>query len=430
MFSGDYVGEKDYKYKMFMKALNLEIPFSELHNGFGYNEGSYGDEELIESISHMYNIYYLDKPLIKRWFDIYMKYVNKEISLYEYLEQFEQLDLDKSSYITIVFNYAKKVENMSKNEIKKMREKSNFYKNVLEYILNISSEKEIFELLTVYGKYKSKGIYYGNVQLNTLINHIYTFVRLKYGNNISDDERDKIVNDLKEKVHNVLKIYSDLKKEEDSNRKREEKEQCLNEILVKSINLINNYMISNLNKKQFLEKYNISKKDFDKALESIKNNEPELFQQYKDYNNKLQSERFAVVSNKCNIIIDQIKNGVINEETNEKRDFDILDYYMYTNLTPEEYINIIKENYNGTDIRDVKRFFAKYNSKIDETKMIREMKFIINSIEVTEEEKEMIINYLNSINAPINIKIFRLALKKYFNSELPIEKGKIKKREM
>ena len=427
--------QRKYEYEMFMKAINLEIPFSELHKVFHYGEKSGQDMKLIDdfifyyrgyntNIDGMFNIYVMDKPLFKKSFDTYMDFINKKISLYEYLEQVEQLDLDKVSYINVVFEYADKIKQVPQNEITKMREKGFFSRNVLEYLLNTSDEKEIFDILTVYGQYKSRGLSYGNNQLNNLMGLIFDFVIVKYRNNINDNERDEIISSLKKKIYNVYKKYYEMKQEEFLNKKTKEKTEYLNEILEQSINLINNYMDSNLYLKQYLEKTKIPKKDFDKSLESIQKNKPELYQQYEKYNKKLQSEKFAVLSNKCDIIIERMKNGVINEETNEKRDFDILDYYMYTNLTPEEFVNIIKEKCNSNDMRIIKTFFTKNKGKKDETKIIREMKYSINSVEITDEQKEKIIDYLKSINAPVNIRTFKLAVKRYLNNELINEKGK------
>lgn len=56
--------------------------------------------------------------------------------------------------------------------------------------------------------------------------------------------------------------------------------------------------------------------------------------------------------------------------------------------------------------------------KKNELKTIREMKYTVNSVEITDEQKAIILEYLKSINAPYNMRLFRISTKRYLNGEL------------
>ena len=424
----------------FIRVMDMELPFSELRKYYKYDIGLGKDMELITNIMlKHYKYYYYDsynslrndifeRPLCKNCYETFINYLNKKISLYEFLELIEQFDLDRSSFITIVYEYASCIENKSKSEVSKLKEQGYFSRNILDFVLNTNDEKEIFKLLTVFGQYNSKGIAFGNEQLRYLISAIADFVIVKYRDTISVEKKDIIIKEIKEKINIVYKKYFDIENEEYLNIKRERQEKTINEKVIDSTNIVTDFMSKNISLKQYLEEHNMLKSEFNKHLNIIKNNKKELYKQYEEYINNNKAVRYAVLSKKCNTIIDKIKNGVVNEETNEKREFDILDYYAYTNLTPDEFIELIINRCDVSDLRKVRTFFAKNKYTKDETANIRKMKYSINSMEISDELKEKIVCYLNNINSPVNMRTFRMALKKYFNKEIVLdEKPKTKK---
>ena len=132
------------------------------------------------------------------------------------------------------------------------------------------------------------------------------------------------------------------------------------------------------------------------------------------------------LKNMINLIIMQIRCGVINKKTGAKRPFDMLDYYLLTNMSLKEFVRKAKEF--NIDVTGVKRFFFEnrvISDLLDETPYIMQMIYIINNKEITLEQKKLIIEYLKGINAPVSISLFRLAVKKYLNGELVIENPKV-----
>ena len=145
-------------------------------------------------------------------------------------------------------------------------------------------------------------------------------------------------------------------------------------------------------------------------------------------------EKDLALKNTINLIIAQIHNGVINEKTGEKRNFDMFDYYTYTSMSLKEFMQASKKlGINPTGIRtffksNISMFSAVTTALLPkvEVETIMGMNYSVNGIAVTTEQKELIINYLKNNNIPVNVQLFRLAFKRYINNMIDIEPDKTK----
>ena len=417
--------EKEFEYNLFMKLFNLEISFSELYNSFNMTRDHY-DSNLVESFIWKYSKYAMEKyyiqdfyyfvmskPFFQECYNNYSKYINKEISFYDYFEQLNKFDINRNSYHTFIMKYLNKIMKVQNVSIASIKQKVLYSRNILDLINSSSDEKEIFTLLTDYGEYKYFGIAKGNSKLHTLKSGVSDYVIVKYRDTISREEQEQIISSLNQKIDKVLSAH----KENQKNEKAEIKKEQLNEMFDQSSNLVNEFINSKGSLKDFLNKKNITYTEFEKMIESVKQNDMELYQQYSDSIDNKKAQQYAVIMKKCDNIIYWIKNGIIDENTEKKRDYNMLDYYTYTSLTPDEFIRVVKDNHSK-DMRIIRNFFERYKGKNDETDLIRKMKYSINFVEVTDEQKEEVINYLRSINSPINIKLFKLAARKILQDEL------------
>ena len=142
-------------------------------------------------------------------------------------------------------------------------------------------------------------------------------------------------------------------------------------------------------------------------------------------------------------LLEHLDNGII-EPNGNKRNFDILDYYIFSKgMSPSEFIGNLEKNISLNDMRKVKQFFG-YNN-IGENlseyyiKQIMATKDEVNLRRneegmpipgtgrvITTEEKMGIIDYLLSNNIPLTTKLYALAMKRYMDDELEIELGKNK----
>ena len=369
----------------------------------------------IDDLEH----YIINKELFKKCYENYANYISGKISVGEYLNQIKITKIDLNSYFQIVRDYAECILKMSELDVEQLMKKRHHRKNTLELIENTTNENEIFEILTDYGRYKVDGMIEGNTRLGILRTFAFDYVVIKY--KLDKNELDIKINSLRNKIQKVIDIYSDMILAENKQQRENDKNDYLEQIREQSIELIREFILTNLTITDFLKEKNISREYFDDALNSISKHNEELYNKYNDHINKKRSERYAVLISKIDSIVDMIKNGIINEETNLKKDFDILDYYINTNMTPEEFLNIAVKKYKGNDLRLIRAFFATNKTKNSEERIIRETKFIINSVEITDEQKDIVINYLKQIKAPISTKIFKMALKRHLKNELILE---------
>ena len=427
--------EIQYEYDMYMEFFDNKIQITKLYEICNQKRSLGGDLKMIGAFINRYRkyakekygiddlaFYVQSKLLYKKCFDNYKKYIDKEITVGEYFEQIELLNIDRESYPAIVCDYAEFVKGMSKEEVKSLREKGYYMRNILDLILDISDEQEIFSILTDCGQYNSKGVEFGNKRLHLLREYVSDYLITKYRGSIDDSEYESIKANLRDKIMKVIKTYNEMQHEELTAKRIEAKEKYLKEILEQSELLINDFLSSGLLLKQFVAENNITMMDFEKALSSIKAYNVELYQKYMDYINQKRAQRYAIFMKNIDLIIDYILNGiVVNEETNEKRAFDILDYYTLSNLSPKDFIGFATEKCNNEELKIIRTFFAKNKVKNDETKIIRDMEYKIGSMEITSEQKEIIINYLRSINAPVCSRLFMLALRRYLKNELLLD---------
>ena len=104
-------------------------------------------------------------------------------------------------------------------------------------------------------------------------------------------------------------------------------------------------------------------------------------------------ERNPALKNTINLIIAQIHNGVIDEKTKQKREFDIFDYYTLTSMSLKEFMQAAGTF--GIEPIGIKGFFLQNdlrNISHDDTDRIMKMGYIVNGIEATLEQKKLMMN--------------------------------------
>lgn len=383
-----------------------------------YAKDNYGIEDLEK--------YVLNSKLFKKCYENYIKYIEGNISVGEYLSNIENAKIDILSYRKIVQNYAEEVLNMSKIDIEELMNKGNHIKKTLELIESISDENEIFSVLTGYGRYKDVGIENGNYRIRNLKGYVFDYVVVKY--QLDKKELDIKVNSLKEKILKVINLYNGIENNVKKEQQKNDRKNYIEEISKRSIDLITEFISKDMSINVFLREKGVSKQEFYDALTSISEHAPNLYKKYNDYIDEKTSQMNDFLETKVDLIVDLIKNGIVNEETNVKKEFDILDYYMNINLSPGKFLDIAKNKYKGNDLILIRTFFSKNRTRHDEEKIIMDAKYIINSVEITNEIKEQVINYLKQINAPISTNVFKIALRRHLKNELIIEETNKKSR--
>ena len=186
-------------------------------------------------------------------------------------------------------------------------------------------------------------------------------------------------------------------------------QQCYEGVVEKAIQLIKDFITSGMLVCDFAMMHNIDVSVFQTALDIVKACDTALYGKYL----VVFQEQADFIKNKAAEIATYVLNGIKNDETGCIRRFDALDYYMLTELSPTSFMTTALRC--GVDLTHVRPLFYQMSvSKIEEEQTIRNMVyFAFEGHEVIDSEKELIIGFLKSINAPVNMMLFILALKRY-----------------
>lgn len=262
---------------------------------------------------------------------------------------------------------------------------------------------------------------------------IKEFVSTYFENDIN------ILNDLKLKINKYFEHVKEIKK---TNNKLIKNEQH-HEITL----LINDYINSDcLSLKEYSQKTTTDINIIKKYLKIISKQNLELYTKYLQAEEVKHQLKWNYIEQKTEVLLDFLTNG-ITDSNNQIRDFDIIDYYELININFEEIVEHINERqYTSDEVRLLKKFINKPAARHRdyEIKCIYECIHEINCQKdangiiihgtgriINDSEKEKIINYLEKIGVPISYKNYILAVNRYINNDLNInkKKGKILKKE-
>ena len=234
-----------------------------------------------------------------------------------------------------------------------------------------------------------------------------------YRMTLSEFEKEKLKRSLLDKIQMVKNDIKTFNKEN---------------TIIDAYNKINFEIFLNPDIKtidEFCEVMNITRKEFDIAFERLETLDNEMYLRIKDKIHNLKKQRYAILSNKVNVIVDSIVNG-IKVSDDEVRPFEILDYFIATKLEFNDFIDIYlndNPNVSKEKLKIIKIFFAKnkLSTKIKtSTELSGTTVFMIddNQYEVKQEEKIDTINYLNNNNIPLYTKVYKQALRRHVNGNL------------
>ena len=230
---------------------------------------------------------------------------------------------------------------------------------------------------------------------------------------LSIDEKEQLKKSLLDKIY---KVKNDIKV---SN-----KEKTIVDVYDKiNFDIFLNPDVKSID--EFCEVMDITKKEFYTAFERLESLDEEMYLKIRDKINNLKKQRYAILSNKVNTIVDNIING-IKVSDDEVRSFEILDYFLATKLDFNDFLDIylkINPKASKEQLKSIKIFFAK-NKLTTKIKISTELSgstvFMINDMpyEVNDDEKRDTINYLKSNNIPLYTKIYKQALRRHINGNL------------
>lgn len=152
---------------------------------------------------------------------------------------------------------------------------------------------------------------------------------------------------------------------------------------------------------------------------------------YEEYNKRQIAEKKEIFKNEMVKIkegINLIRTGI--EENGITREFDMIDFFVYTSLSEHEILNIIPVmDLTANEMRLLKHLLKCQNQEpISETEVFGiENKLLDengNLRTISKEEKIEILNFLSEHNIPLLGKIYSCALHKYVKNTLHSNKEK------
>ena len=261
-------------------------------------------------------------------------------------------------------------------------------------------------------------------------NDIVNFISI-YRNNLSLEEQERLYLTLYSKIS---KARTYLEEQEEIKRKKERLEKTKETLKTINFNLL---LESNMTVKTFLKTVGISRYEYNNCLSIIKEINPKLYKQIQDkvhHNTKVELE----IDDNIAFIANQIKNG-IEDNNGDIRKFELLDYFLNTKLDYSDFVsNYINSPFCSTEVLEaLKTFFKenefeKYKGYDNDNKINIDQELngtlilkIDNELhEVTKEEKETVIVFLQKKEVPLYIKVYKQALKRHIRGNLILESDK------
>lgn len=176
-------------------------------------------------------------------------------------------------------------------------------------------------------------------------------------------------------------------------------------------------------KESYLNAEKIPLSVFNKALEFCNQNHPDLIREYEDKLQKLAKQRFYPIIENAKGIVYGILYG-IDYDDGTHRDFDYLDFKLATKMEVKDFIKFIKEKKiikNRDDFIKVIRWLKPKEEVLHFSyNQVRSTKYVINGVELTDEMKEEIFDYLKEKNIGNDLRAFNIIVRKYLNGEMTI----------
>ncbi len=323
--------------------------------------------------------------------------------------------------------YSKSKKEYGQKKLQIYHASDNLSKKVYEKLFEVTSLEEIIKVINDSG-----------INIETLRCNVGNYIAVyKNGNN-----------QLKEELKSKIKMYTDYMLQQNNEQRQKDREISIkkeNEIkLPIAIDTIRKF----LNDKDcdtidmFCEKYSIDKTTFKDYVTIIKEMDMELFDLYTKKTNNTIKQKYAIIVSQIKYIIKYLKTGI--EQFGITRAFDLVDYYMITNISLNDILKIAKPIVSQSEYMLLRKFVNQNISGINHNpgviKQIMSEKVIISyqkdkkgfPIPGTEEifsneEKEKLINFLTENNIPINLKTYNIVYRRYKNGLLDLDTNAKKK---
>lgn len=251
------------------------------------------------------------------------------------------------------------------------------------------------------------------------MNHCSLASRIRFLNDDEKEKCNKFVLGYKEYYYSKKDLLEDEERQESINNEIRDMDLYVNHVklfLDSGCDSIDSY---------FGENYD-DKESFVLELEVLKKHGHPIYQRYIDYLSFIHDESYNRMVGDCKEIVNLINNGVLLSN-GEKREFDLVDFYLFTDLSKRKFMNIIKDNVSSEEYANVSCFFSKYKGeKKIEGNMIESLYLnkvlipngwdsegnVISYHDVTKEEKMDTIITIGKMGIPLTTITYGIMLRK------------------
>ena len=365
-------------------------------------------------------INYLTKnhELIEKVEDIIEKCQTLKISeLYEYIKA-KELTLHKIESV---------IQNLYENNCISKIKKEQFNKKYTELVNYHESTKEIRE----------REIY--NKQYSELIAKL---IELSLQEKLDDKELDEYIkrkfnydlNEIKlrvktassyngltdQQIKSLDRIFQRVKEYRKQHRKAP-----FNTISMETIRnastIVEEFIESGKGLLEYYRENNLVSYQYRDYLRILRKHNPILYGEHNKYRDLRKKYIEEIIINTKDDILDQMENGIVLDNDSIRK-FDIIDYYLLTGTSMEEYEKVLREiTDNIFEVIPLLQFLDKHSSKklsLKEINGFLDCTFIKNGVEITEDIKIEILFYLQNRMIPLTNITIRTALDRYLNNTL------------
>lgn len=243
----------------------------------------------------------------------------------------------------------------------------------------------------------------------------------------SEQEQKQIEKELRFKINKAFQRIKD-----DEKRKKEAIFKAENIKIIKAFHQLLDVDADYLSLKEFAKKNGFSYSRTMICFQKLKQDNPSFYNEIKRHLDDLKRRKYKIILTNINKICDEIIHG-INLKDGTKKEFDLLDYYLKTKLTFDEFSKLYpqSDDFSINDRRKIAQFLTKIKSNayfnINQELESKTVLLVNNEMHtVTKDEKLSTIEYLKSKNIPLYYSVYCVALRRLVNGTL-VDKEESKK---
>ena len=366
----------------------------------------------------VYNEY---KSKLKSCYEVYRKILDNKEEKDKIIGD-SGLNLSYHSIVKKALKYCYSICNMSKKEVRSLYRNRGKYSLILDGLISLEKDEDIIKYLDKYCESDLKKI----TALRTAI-FDYAIASSKFSN--------KEINNIKELLRNKVNVYAsytanfkkDIKLKNNEiirNRRNNEELGIAKEVLV-------DFIRSKMKEKEYLELKGIDSGVFQRYKKVLEVCDPETYKFYKERKDFQNWDSYIKYGLTVKSLLNDINIGIVDGDN--KRDFDILDYYLMYDAPLDELSRAIEYKDRDIDYNDylkLRQFISTHmNDKPLELDIVLKTNIEVNSKRdsrgypipgtgriIKKREKEDVIMYLNNNNVPLTFKTYDIALKRYIES--------------